>query len=364
MSVGRLSDSQAFRAYCRDVAKHGLMSAEDEQACAREFHACQREAWELLLASPARQGTLAAICGAAKASKSDAVQRLPRRLAALLRNGDGGISRAAALAASLDVDRLLVERCRVAASTQTRAKVTAAVARAERARERFILGNLRLVMSIAARYYRRRIGMPFEDLVQEGNFGLARAVDRFDPDRGWRFSTYATWWIRHAIGRALADKGRTVRVPVHMLDHHNRVMRAQRSLTVKRGGDPTDADLSEATGFSGTKIQALLGLVRSELSLDVGDEDGLSLASKLAANVPAADEVVERAEDAVRVRRTLSVLTPMESRIMRWRFGIDDGEELTLRQVGDRYGLPRERIRQIQAGALMKLKRAIHAEGP
>jgi RNA polymerase primary sigma factor len=231
------------------------------------------------------------------------------------------------------------------------------------ARNEFVEANLRLVVSIARRFNHGR--MSLADLIQEGNLGLMKAVERYDYKRGFRFSTYASWWIRHAISRALADKGREVRLPVHMIDAQHRLTKAKRELAAKLGRNATTDELAEATNLPPEKIEKMRTyLFDQSLSLDrpVNDEDGRHFIDFL--SDPKWDE--ETPVDAIQqqtltdqIRCLLRELKPIEADILRQRFGLDDDEELTLKEIGAKYNLSRERIRQLQEQALGKMRRAL-----
>ena len=236
-------------------------------------------------------------------------------------------------------------------------------AQVQRSKNEFVKANLRLVVSIARRFNYGR--MPLADLIQEGNIGLIKAVERFDYRRGYRFSTYASWWIRHAISRALADKGRAVRLPVHMIDAYHRVAKSKRELQGKLGRQPTSDELGEATGIAAAKIDKMRSyLLDQAFSLDrpVSDEDGRRFVDFI--QDPNAEEespVDTLANQAMteEVRSLLLALKPIEADILRQRFGLGDDRELTLKEIGEHYNLSRERIRQLQEQALMKMRRAL-----
>ncbi|TPV92302.1 MAG: sigma-70 family RNA polymerase sigma factor [Myxococcales bacterium FL481] len=225
----------------------------------------------------------------------------------------------------------------------------------------FVKANLRLVVSIARRFNHGR--MPLQDLIQEGNIGLMKAVDRFDHRRGFRFSTYGSWWIRHAISRAIADKGRAVRLPVHMIDSYHRVTKARRELELKHGREATNEELAEHTGLAASKIEKMGSLLLDQaVSLDrsVSDEDGRRVVDLLEdpdAEVPG--EQLEADTLNGEVRQLIGSLRPIEADILRKRFGLVDEQELTLKEIGRQYSLSRERIRQLQEQALGKIRREL-----
>jgi RNA polymerase primary sigma factor len=233
-------------------------------------------------------------------------------------------------------------------------------------KNKFVKANLRLVVTIARRFDHGL--MPLQDLVQEGNLGLMKAVDRFDGKRGFRFSTYATWWIRHAINRAIANKGRTVRLPAHVSADLQRLRRATREIEARTGVTPTTPQLVKETGLSKTRVEKLSKLtLDGTVSLDapVGDSDGRGMIALLEdSEAPEATEALQEESLNHHLYESLADLAPIELDILRRRFGIDGGdlsegdfEPMTLRQLGERHSLSRERIRQLQERALGKLRR-------
>jgi RNA polymerase primary sigma factor len=283
-----------LRRYLREIGDHALLTAADEVALGHAMHAGQ--AAEAALEAPT--------------------------------------------AARLDAD--------------TRAALEAAVEAGNAARTRFIQANLRLVVSIAKRY--QAAGLPLLDLVQEGNLGLMRAVERFEPDRGCKFSTYATWWIRQSIARAIADKARTIRVPVHMLDTVRRVEKAIARIQ-ERGEAPTVEALAAATGLSTEVVAEARNVVRDPVSLQapLGDDGELAdVVTDAHADGPFEAAVVSMAQSSV--QSALARLAPREQEVLRLRFGLEGSEPQTLEQVGRTFRLTRERIRQIEAKAMTKLR--------
>jgi RNA polymerase primary sigma factor len=228
---------------------------------------------------------------------------------------------------------------------------------AERARVRFIRANTRLVVSVAKKY--RGLGLPFLDLIQEGNVGLMRAVERYDHRRGHRFSTYATWWIRQAVGRALADQGRTIRVPVNVSQAIQKMWRTAQRLEKELGRRPYEEEISEVMEIPLREVRQLLRASHRPISLArlVGEEEDSELANFIAdESVPAPTDTVAEALLSEEVGRALETLDPREARVLRLRYGLQDGRSHTLEEIGERLGLTRERIRQIEGQALRKLR--------
>ena len=384
--------------YFRDMQALHVLRPEEEFKSAREIEALEILLWESILGLPTAldlvlealeeaQGHPASIKAMRKAaadlgqrakSKSAAAQasarfgRAVKKSAADLREHDQDKIWAEAVVASIErtargIGRGGKEPPRALLKTKSFndwvRRVTAADRAAHEARNDFVKANLRLVVSIARRFNHGR--MSLADLIQEGNLGLMKAVERYDYRRGFRFSTYASWWIRHAISRALADKGREIRLPVHMIDAQHRLAKARRELTAKLGRSPTSEELSEATEMPVDKIENMRRWVLDQsISIDrpVGDEDGRVLGEVL--EDPDREEISPTEDlemDALtnEIHTLLRQLKPIEADILRQRFGLVDDQELTLKEIGEKYNLSRERIRQLQEQALHKMRRAL-----
>ncbi|HEY1817174.1 MAG TPA: sigma-70 family RNA polymerase sigma factor [Kofleriaceae bacterium] len=385
-SASRPDSGTYLSMYFRDMALLDVLRPEEEFTSAREIEALEIMLWESVLShppvierlldavatvpdytAPVEVKTLRRLCGGRDAK---ATARQAARTARKLRASDTD---------HLFIDAVLVAVDHITLGIGVRGddsragksklfaewlrRVHSANRAANDARNDFVKANLRLVVSIARRFNHGR--MALADLIQEGNLGLLKAVERYDYRRGFRFSTYASWWIRHAISRALADKGREVRLPVHMIDAQHRLAKARRQLTGELGRQPTSEELAKATQMPLDKVEKMRSwLLEQSISIDkpVGDDEGRVLGEVL--EDPDREEVSPTGElewEALttEVRELLGELRPIEADILRQRFGLGTEQELTLKEIGDKYNLSRERIRQLQEQALGKMRRAL-----
>ncbi|HEY5948015.1 MAG TPA: sigma-70 family RNA polymerase sigma factor [Kofleriaceae bacterium] len=373
--------------YFRDMAVLDVLRPEEEFTSAREIEALEIMLWEAVLSHPQ---AIERIFDAVAAVPDFAMPVEAKTVRKLANDRDAkAFSRAVARAArklrGSDNDHLFIEAALGAIDRMTlgigvrgtnvgslgqRAKVTEWLRRVQQAnraaaaaRNDFVKANLRLVVSIARRFNHGR--MALADLIQEGNLGLIKAVERYDYKRGFRFSTYASWWIRHAISRALADKGREVRLPVHMIDAQHRLTKARRQLTGKLGRQPTTEEIAEATNMPLDKVEKMRSwLLEQSVSIDkpVGDDEGRVLGEVLEdpdREVGSPTDDLEWVALTTEVQELLRELRPIEADILRQRFGLGTEQELTLKEIGDKYNLSRERIRQLQEQALTKMRRAL-----
>jgi len=380
--------------YFRDMAELDVLRPEQEFETARKIEEMEIELWRTILGfAPGATWIMDTVDRAvgkpvadAKAYRATAERaRKKSSIQERSRFEKAGAQLAVKLRA-IDIDRLFLDAAlaeiqrvgratkglpfegAVTFSTSTKAfgdyvKIVAALAfRLKAAKNEFVKANLRLVVSIARRFNHGRL--PLADLIQEGNIGLMKAVERYDYRRGFRFSTYASWWIRHAISRALADKGRAVRLPVHMIDAYHRIAKSQRELQSKLERPPTTQEIAAATGIETDKLEKMKTfLSETPVSLDrpISDEDGRRLIDVLVDpnEGPAVSEQMVSTETQSEMLKLLSGLKPIEADILRKRFGLVNDRERTLKEIGDEYRLSRERVRQLQEQALGKMRRAM-----
>ena len=353
--------------YFKQLAKHDLLTAQEEKDLSQEIEKLEVTTWRLMFSRPEVVSHILELLEwkVPKLTKKNYINTI-RTLSKKLRNED--------------LDRIMVEKAIKELASRPPwwtkgkteeadiyvAKLQATARNAMELRNRFVRANLRLVVTMAKRYDRG--GMPLTDLIQEGNLGLMHAVSRFDHKRGLRFSTYACWWIRHAIGRALADKAREVRIPVHMLEAQQHLDKLRQKLIGELGRQPTPQEFAKAAKLPLDKLnQTYKYIMGPPISFDspVHDDDGRSYGDVLPD--PVTEEVTP--SDTLTTNKLISQikqyihhLTPVEIDVLTKRFGLGNNEESTFREIGEMHGLSRERIRQIQNSALDKLKRFLERE--
>jgi RNA polymerase primary sigma factor len=386
-------------AYFRQLAEHELLTPEDERELSQGIEDTEIMTWERVFARPDIVEPVLALVGPnleqpiqfpklVKAAEDMAKTRRARKDERLVKKLAASARETALALRALDLDRVHIDAVMRELSRAHDAAITGestwwsdgaakdaatymdevrqAYRDAAELRDEFVRANLRLVVTMARRYDRG--GMPLADLIQEGNLGLMHAVARFDYRRGLRFSTYACWWIRHAIGRALADKARAVRIPVHMLEAQQQLEKVRQALVGDLGRPPTPQELAKAARVPLAKLNQMHRYIMGQpMSLDrpIHDDDdrsfGDSLADPDSEEYSPADEMTTTTLTG-QVKKLLHHLSPIEADVLTKRFGLGDDEERTFREIGDQYHLSRERIRQIQNSALDKLKRALERE--
>ncbi len=333
--------------YLAQIGKTPLLTAEEEVELARRIEAGVYA--RHLLDEAAREDA----AEAGEAEEDIARNGFPRNDAAQDGTGQGGAARDGADHARYG--RIGVDRVR--ADPELRAELEAVAEDGELAKDHMVRANLRLVVSAAKKYYHR--GWPLLDIIQEGNLGLMHAVEKFDYAKGFKFSTYATWWIRQFIERGLADKSRTVRLPVHVVERVARVNRLERELEARLGREPAEEDVAEAAGISVQELAGLRRVSHEVVSLDtpVGDDEETRVGDLIADDeVAPPSEVLEHRALVEQLRDLVDRLPEREAMIISMRYGLADGKPHTLREIGERVGLTRERVRQLERQALGSLR--------
>lgn len=381
--AGNDDNANFLSMYFREMARLAVLRPQEEFDSARRIEQLELALWSKILQyAPSHEAVMASthtllveaqreVGAVGKALQVEVKKKVVKHLPKLL-------DKLGRQLRTIDIDKLALDAATVEVRQALEARLTKTPRHAElrtlhddivrldtelrAAKNQFVKANLRLVVSIARRFNYGR--MPLPDLIQEGNIGLMKAVERYDYRRGFRFSTYASWWIRHAISRALADKGRAVRLPVHMIDTFHRLAKLRRELSSQLGRQPSSDELSKAAGIPVAKLDKMRTfLVDEALSLDrpVNDEDGRRFIDLIVDPEQEEDAPTERMVGQVltdEVRVQLEQLRPIEADILRQRFGLDSDEEQTLKEIGEKYHLSRERIRQLQEQALAKMRRA------
>jgi RNA polymerase primary sigma factor len=360
--------------YLSSLGRIALLTADDEVRLAAGLRDAETSCWVQLLGL---QEALEALAESALCAEHEGLRERVARVRSLA-VGDDGASLAAeqeelaSLLREVDDDRVVVEAViAVVDAAAAEGRVPPALLsvikecrrRALHVRNTFVRANLRLVVSVARRFHHHRL--PLVDLIQEGNLGLIKSVHRFDHRRGFRFSTYAHWWIRQAIERSIMNKGAQVRLPVHVFDARRELAHVTRELTFALGREPDHEELARAMQTSLEKLYEVMAAVpRDPQSLDdpIGDDEDRTLAEAIASDGPSPDEQVIALDEIVRVKRLLRLLSPMEKDILTRRYGLGSDDDETLEEIGRSYALSRERVRQIQVQGLKKIQGHLHGD--
>jgi len=343
-------------AYFDDMASTQRLSADEELDLARQLFEAKAHMWTCLLQAP--DAVLRKIVKDVLGDKAPTLRKRddqwPRSVCDTLVAADRDCEVARRLTAWVHTH----PECGVNGM-----ELQASINRVRGLRDQFVAANLGLVVSIARRYERRLFA--FSDLIQEGNTGLLKAVDRFDPDRGFRFSTYAVWWIRHAIGRALSDRGREIRLPVHVAERQQTLVRARVAFESKQGRAATPEELAECTGFTVERVRRLLAVEYTRaIAHDPNTKTSQPvLVEELPVPKPEYEEALDATAWADGLREAVGLLPLMQQQIIRQRFGLDGAAPMTLREVGKLHDLSRERIRQIQVTALSRMRETFAGRG-